>query len=119
MTTTTVKTLFWATEADAALISMALSHYGDDSITGGISKAFRAGDIRAHWPMPDDIQGATYGALLASDAMYRQADRLWKRGDRAMAHQTSQLGLAFAGGRLQFERLAALPEVPVQISPEV
>ena len=116
--TTTVKALKWVTDADAALISDALSHYDADSLTGGLQAPFQAGDIRAHWPEPDAIQGATYGALLAADALYRQADRLWRRGDRAMAGRTSQLGLAFAGGRLQFERLAPLPEVPVQISPE-
>lgn len=117
--TTTVKTLDWVTEADAWLISAALSHYDSDSLTGGLQAPFRAGDIRAHWPEPEAIQGATYGALLASDALYRNADRLWRGGDRAMASRTSELGLAFAAGRLQFERLVALPEVPVQISPEV
>ena len=119
MTTTTVKALNWATEADQALLSNALSHYDAGSITGGLQAPLDAGEIRPHWPEPDAIQGATYGALLAADALYRHADRLWRRGDRAMASRTSQLGLAFAGGRLQFERLAALPKVPVQISPEV
>ena len=118
MTTTTVKALKWATDADAALISDALSHYDSDTLTGGLQAPFQAGEIRAHWPEPDAIQGTTYGALLASEAMYRQADRLWRRGDRVMASRTSELGLALAGGRLQLERLSALPEVLVQISPE-
>ena len=48
MTTTTVQALQWATEADQALLSDALSHYGTDSLTGGLAAPLAAGDIRPH-----------------------------------------------------------------------
>lgn len=118
MTTTPTKALQWATAADQALLSDALSHYGPDSLTGGLSAPLEAGEIRPHWLEPEAVQGATYGALLAADALYRHADRLWHRNDRAMGARANELGLALAGGRLVLERLAALPELPIQISPE-
>ena len=119
MTTTTVQALQWATEADQALLSDALSHYGADSLTGGLAAPLAAGDIRPHWPEPESWQSATYGALLAADALYRQADRLWRRNDRVMGGRANELGMALAAGRLVLERLAPLPEVQVQISPEL
>ena len=117
--TVTVQALQWATAADQALLSDALSHYGHDSLTGGLQAPLDAGEIRPHWPEPDAIQGTTYGALLAADALYRHADRLWHRNDRAMGARASELGLAFAAGRLVLERLAPLSELPIQISPEL
>ena len=119
MTITTVQALQWATEADLALLSDALSHYGADSLTGGLAAPLAAGDIRPHWPEEQAWQSATYGALLAADALYKQADRLWRRKDRAMGARANELGMAMAAGRLVLERLAPLPEVQVQISPEV
>lgn len=119
MTITTVHALQWATPADQALLSDALSHYGTDSLTGGLAAPLAAGDIRPHWPEPESWQSATYGALLAADALIRQADRLWRRNDRAMGARANELGRALADGRLVVERLAPLPEVQVQISPEV
>jgi hypothetical protein len=115
--TTTVQALQWVTEADQALLSDALSHYGADSLTGGLSAPLAAGDLRLHWPEPEAWQAGTYGALLASDALYRQADRLWRRGDRAMGARANELGLALAAGRLVLERLAPLLELPIHISP--
>lgn len=120
MTTTTAPVaLQWATEADQALLADALSHYGPDSLTGGLAAPLEAGEIRPHWPAPEAWQSATYGALLAADALYRQADRLWQRRDRAMGARANELGMALAAGRLVLERLASLPELPIQISPEV
>lgn len=113
---TPIAEITWATAADTALLSDALSHYGPDSLTYEMAAPVAAGDIRLRWSEPDQVQGPTYGAMLAADALYRQADRLWRRNDRAMAGRTSELGLAMAGGRLVLERLAALPEITVQIS---
>lgn len=117
MSTATPAALQWATEADLALLGDALSHYGPESLTGGLAAPLAAGQIRPHWPEPEAWQPATYGALLAADALYRQADRLWQRNDRAMAARTNELGMAMAAGRLVLERLTPLPEVQVQISP--
>jgi hypothetical protein len=115
--TTTVQALQWATAPDQALLSDALSHYGADSLTGGLAAPLAAGDIRPHWPDPEAWQAATYGALLAADALYRQADRLWRRNDRAMGARANELGMALAAGRLVLERLAPLLELPIHISP--
>jgi hypothetical protein len=114
--TTTVQALQWATDADQGLLSDALSHYAVDSLTGGLAAPLAAGDIRPHWPEPEAWQAATYGALLASDALYRQADRLWRRNDRAMGARANELGLALAAGRLVLERLAPLLELRIHIS---
>lgn len=118
-TTTAPAALQWATESDLALLSDALSHYGADSLTGGLAAPLAAGDIRPHWPEPEAWQSATYGALLAADALIRQADRLWRRGDRAIASRANELAMAMAAGRLVLERLAPLPELLLQISPEL
>jgi hypothetical protein len=115
--TTTVQALQWATEADQSLLSDALSHYCPDSLTGGLSAPLDAGEIRPHWP--EALQPATYGALLAADALYRHADRLWHRNDRAMGARANELGMAMAAGRLVLERLAPLPDVLVQVSPAI
>ena len=117
--TTTVQALQWATEADQALLSDALSHYGPDSLTGGLSAPLDAGEIRPHWPEAEALQTATYGALLAADALYSHADRLWRRNDRAMGARANELGMAMAAGRLVLERLAPLPDVLVQVSPAI
>jgi hypothetical protein len=120
--TITPQALQWATDADVALMAMALSHYGPETLTGGLAAPLAAGEIRPHWPEPQkwparQLPSATYGALLLGDALINQAERLWRRNDRAMAARANELGGAMASGRLVLERLAALPELRVQISP--
>lgn len=102
MPTTAPPVIDWATAEDQSILSDALSHYGAESLIAGLIEPLATGRIRPYWPAAADQQPATYGAMLAADALYRQSDRLQRRADRITAARANQLGMAFAAGRLEF-----------------
>jgi len=98
----------WAAADDHSILSDALSHYSTETLTGGLIEPLAAGRIRLFWPAAkDQQQPATYGALLAADALYRQSDRLQRRTARTAAARANELGMALAAGRLAFWCAAA------------
>jgi hypothetical protein len=103
MPTTAPPVIDWATAEDQSILSDALSHYGAESLIAGLIEPLAAGRIRPYWPSPEQLeQSATYGAMLAAEALYKQSDRLQRRTDRTAAARANELGLAFAAGRLVF-----------------